>query len=212
MLKIAIDKHLINDMKLVRFPGEIYVIDSMMHVNAAVNVLRHASLVGFDTETRPSFKKGVHHKMALIQLSTATECFLFRINRIGVPAKLAEYLADASCHKVGLSVHDDFNGLSHVSQCKPAGFDDIQNIVGNYGITDIGLQKIYAILFQQKISKGQQLSNWEADVLSPAQQQYAAIDAWACINIYNYLTSGNFHPEQSPYIVPEVPVENNEEK
>ena len=90
MIKIAIDKHLINDMELVTFPGQIHVVDSMLTVNAAVNVLRHAAIVGFDTETRPSFKKGVHHKLALIQLSTPDECFLFRVNKIGVPLKLAE--------------------------------------------------------------------------------------------------------------------------
>ena len=110
MIKIAIDKHLINDMELVTFPGQIHVVDSMLTVNAAVNVLRHAAIVGFDTETRPSFKKGVHHKLALIQLSTPDECFLFRVNKIGVPLKLAEYLADPACKKVGLSTHDDFNG------------------------------------------------------------------------------------------------------
>lgn len=204
MIKIAIDKHLINNMELVTFPGQIHVVDSMLTVNAAVNVLRHAAIVGFDTETRPSFKKGVHHKLALIQLSTSDECFLFRVNKIGVPLKLAEYLADPACKKVGLSTHDDFNGLSHVSDCKPAGFVEIQDLVGKFGIADISLQKIYAILFQKKISKGQRLTNWEADPLSPAQQQYAAIDAWACINIYNYLESGCYNPELSPYIVSEV--------
>ncbi len=203
MLKIAIDKAKINEMPRVTFPGQIYVIDSMLKVNAAVGVLRKSAIVGFDSETRPSFRKGHPHKVALIQLSTEDECFLFRTNKIGIPLKLAEYLADSSCLKIGLSVHDDFNQIHKLSDVKPDGFVDLQNIVGNYGITDISLQKVYAILFQQKISKGQRLTNWEADTLTEAQQQYAAIDAWTCIRIYRHLTEGQFNPETSPFIVTE---------
>lgn len=203
MLKIAIDKAKINEMPRVTFPGQIYVIDSMLKVNAAVGVLRKSPIVGFDSETRPSFRKGHPHKVALIQLSTEDECFLFRTNKIGIPLKLAEYLADSSCLKIGLSVHDDFNQIHKLSEVKPAGFVDLQNIVGNYGITDISLQKVYAIIFQQKISKGQRLTNWEADTLTEAQQQYAAIDAWTCIRIYRQLTEGRFNPETSPFIVTE---------
>lgn len=203
MLKIAIDKAKINDMPRVVFNGSIYVIDSMHQVNAAVNVLRKSPIVGFDSETRPSFRKGHPHKVALIQLSTEDECFLFRTNKIGVPLKLAEFLADESRLKIGLSIHDDFNQLHKISQVKPAGFVDLQNIVGDYHIADISLQKIYAILFQEKISKSQRLTNWEAEKLTESQQQYAAIDAWTCIRIYRYLTEGHFNPETSPFIVPE---------
>lgn len=203
MLKIAIEKERVNEMETVEFPGEIYVIDSMLKVNAAINVLRSAPLVGFDTETRPTFHKGDQHSMSLIQLSTLSECFLFRVNRIGVPQRLGDYLADPSCKKVGLSLHDDFNGLSRVSQTKPAGFVDIQDIVTKFHIADVSLQKVYAILFQQKISKSQRLTNWDAKQLTKSQQRYAAIDAWACINIYNYLRSGEFDPAKSPFIVKE---------
>lgn len=201
MYKITIDKDVINQMEVLTFEKPIHVIDSMLHLKAAVNVLRRAPLVGFDTETRPSFKKGDQHRMALIQLSTLDECFLFRVNRIGVPAYLASYLGDPTCKKVGLSLHDDFNGLSHVSHVKPQGFTELQDMVGKYHIADISLQKIYAILFDKKISKAQRLSNWEAPTLSPAQQQYAAIDAYTCIQIYNELQSGRFDPEKSPYKV-----------
>ncbi len=204
MFKIAIDKNLINQMPVLSFPGKIYVIDSMLHVNAAIEVLRKHKVVGLDTETRPVFKKGMHHNMALMQLSSPDECFLFRINKIGIPAKLAEFLADETCLKVGLSLHDDFGMLRRVSDVQPAACIDIQNLVPKYHIADFGLQKVYAILFQKKISKGQQLTNWEAQTLTPAQQQYAAIDAWACIHIYNYLTGGHFVPEKSPFIIPET--------
>lgn len=200
--KISIDKSVVSEMPRVTFGGDVYVIDTMLKVNAAVAILRKSPIVGFDSETRPAFRKGQSHKVALLQLSTHDECFLFRTNKIGVPLSLADYLADSRCLKIGLSLHDDFNQLHKISSLMPAGFVDLQSIVGDYHIADISLQKIYAILFQQKISKGQRLTNWEADTLTDAQQQYAAIDAWACIRIYEYLKSGNYKPEESPYIAP----------
>ena len=191
-------------MPQVMFPGDIYVIDSIYHVNEAINVLKHYDLVGFDTETRPSFRKGVVHKTALIQISTPQECFLFRTCKIGVPEALAQYLASPQHTKVGLSLHDDFKIMSKFANCgDPAGFIDLQDVVGDYCITDISLQKIYAILFGGKIAKGQQLTNWEAPELTPAQQNYGAVDAWACLKIYEYLSQGLFNPNLSPYIVNE---------
>ena len=197
-------------MPQVMYPGDIHVIDSIYHVKEAVNVLKRCPLVGFDTETRPSFRKGVVHKTALIQISTHDECFLFRTCKIGLPEVLAQYLACPECHKVGLSLHDDFKILSKWGNIEPAGFIDLQDVVGNYCITDISLQKIYAILFGKKIAKGQQLTNWEAPELSPAQQNYGAVDAWACLKIYEYLNEGHFDPTLSPYIIHEE--ENNEQE
>ena len=190
-------------MPQVMFPGDIHVIDSMFHFKEAVRVLTMSPVVGFDTETRPSFRKGVVHKTALIQISTLDECFLFRTCKIGIPAVLADYLASDQFTKVGLSLHDDFKIMGKLSELKPAGFIDLQDVVGKYSITDISLQKIYAILFGGKIAKGQQLTNWEAPELSPAQQNYGAVDAWACLKIYNYLKDGNFNPNLSPYIINE---------
>ena len=104
MYKIAIDKTEVNSLPQVVFPGKVVVIDSMFQLKAAVDVLRKADVVGFDTETRPSFRKGEHHKVALIQLSTSDIWFLFRVNKIGVPQVLADYLADDHCLKIGLSL------------------------------------------------------------------------------------------------------------
>ena len=191
-------------MPQVMFPGDIHVIDSIFHVNEAVRVLMNHEIVGFDTETRPSFRKGVVHKTALIQISTLDECFLFRTCKIGMPQDLAQYLASPAYQKVGLSLHDDFNIMSKFENCRePQGFIDLQEIVGKFCITDISLQKIYAILFGEKIAKGQQLTNWEAPELTPAQQNYGAVDAWACLKIYNYLKNGLFDPNLSPYIINE---------
>lgn len=199
MYKIAIDKSVINDMEVVRFPGSIYVIDNPLKVVPALKVLKSNKIVGFDTETRPSFKKGVVHKVSLVQLSGEDECFLFRLNKIGFNQDLLDFLASDTPVKIGLSLHDDFSMINHSAKLKPKGFVDLQNIVGQFNISDISLQKIYAILFQKKISKGQRLSNWEANELTPAQMQYAAIDAWACTKIYQFLKDGNFDPEASPF-------------
>ena len=199
-------------MPQVMFPGDIHVIDSIYHVNEAVRVLSNSPLVGFDTETKPSFRKGVVHKTALIQISTIDECFLFRSCKIGMPDVLAQYLASAEHKKVGLSLHDDFKIMRKLSNMEPAGFIDLQDVVGDYCITDISLQKIYAILFGGKIAKGQQLTNWEAPELSAAQQNYGAVDAWACLKIYNYLSQGLFNPNLSPYIVNEDDTQQEEKQ
>ena len=114
-------------------------------------------------------------------------CFLFRLNRIGIPEALEEFLANEKVLKIGLSLRDDFGAMRKRTDIQPANFLDLQNYVGQFGIEDASLQKIYAILFNKKISKGQRLSNWEADVLSDAQKKYAALDAWACLKIYNQL-------------------------
>ncbi len=199
-------------MPQVMFPGDIHVIDSIYHVKEAVRVLSNSPLVGFDTETRPSFRKGIVHKTALIQISTLDECFLFRSCKIGMPDVLAQYLASAEHKKVGLSLHDDFKIMRKLSNMEPAGFIDLQDVVGDYCITDISLQKIYAILFGGKIAKGQQLTNWEAPELSAAQQNYGAVDAWACLKIYNYLSQGLFNPNLSPYIVNEDDTQQEEKQ
>ena len=199
MYVVSIDKQAINQMPLVTFPGRIHIIDAISQVKSAVNALRTTSIVGFDTETRPCFKRGERHSVALLQLSTDSDAFLFRLNKTGIPTPLQQFLEDKTCTKVGLSTTDDFHQLTRVSDINPAGFVELQQLVKQFSITDQSLQKIYAILFQQKISKGQQLTNWEAPHLTDAQQRYAAIDAWACLRIYNYLNCGNFIPEQSPY-------------
>lgn len=211
-MKISIEKTDIQRMPQVMFPGDIHVIDSIYHVNEAVRVLSNSPLVGFDTETRPSFRKGIVHKTALIQISTLDECFLFRSCKIGMPDVLAQYLASAEHKKVGLSLHDDFKIMRKLSNMEPAGFIDLQDVVGDYCITDISLQKIYAILFGGKIAKGQQLTNWEAPELSAAQQNYGAVDAWACLKIYNYLSQGLFNPNLSPYIVNEDDTQQEEKQ
>lgn len=169
------------------FTGRIIIVQNESEAIKAVSYLEKATAVGFDTETRPAFRKGVTHKIALMQLSTEDTCFLFRLNNIGLPDCLANVLENPAIKKVGLSLKDDFSAIHKRKALALTNFIELQSFVKDYGIEDNGLQRIYGILFGKRISKGQRLSNWEADVLSDAQKMYAAIDAWACLRIYNEL-------------------------
>lgn len=166
------------------------------------------SIVGVDTETRPSFRKGTTHKVALLQISTHDTCFLFRLNRLGLPDFLEEFLQN-DVLKVGLSLKDDFAMLRRRNTKDPrtGNWIELQDYVPRFGIEEKSLQKIYALLFGKKISKSQRLSNWEAEVLTEAQQAYAATDAWACVEIYNYLD--DLRSTGSYEIVKVVETENN---
>ncbi|MCC8037536.1 MAG: 3'-5' exonuclease domain-containing protein 2 [Bacteroidales bacterium] len=196
---IAISKEELAPLPIVAYPGRITVVDNPREARKALAFLRDARRVGFDTETRPSFRKGHVNTVALIQISTADHCFLFRLKKLGFHEELRDFLEDETVEKIGLSLRDDFLVLHKISQFEPRGFVDLQDFVKKFSIHDASLQKIYAILFGARISKSQRLSNWEADTLTESQQRYASIDAWACLRIYNHLTSGNFDPRQSPY-------------
>lgn len=182
-----IEKEEIAKMPMCTIRGRIIVIDSPVGIDCAISALREAGTIGFDTETRPSFVKGVFYKISLLQLATPTTCYLFRLQMIGRNESLKALLEDPSVKKIGLSTHDDSRSLQRWMPCRPAGFIELQKYVKPFGIEEMSLQKIYAIVFGEHISKAQQLSNWEINPLTPAQQQYAAIDAWACLKIYEHL-------------------------
>ena len=184
----TIDKKLISEMPKEVFPGRIIIIYTEEDARKAVSYLNRCPVVGVDTETRPSFKKGKINKVALLQISTVDTCFLFRLNRIGIPDFLEEFLQNDTL-KIGLSLRDDFSMLRRANNKDPkvGNWIELQDYVQRFGINEKSLQKIYAILFGKKISKNQRLSNWEADTLTEAQQQYAATDAWATLRIYKEL-------------------------
>lgn len=183
-----IDKQAVSGMPKASFPGRIFVINAEDEARKAVEYLNTHVLVGVDTETRPSFRKGTVHQVALLQIATADVCFLFRLNRLGLPDFLEDFLQN-DVLKVGLSLKDDFMMLRKRNHKDPrqGNWVELQDYVSLFGIQEKSLQKIYALLFGEKISKSQRLSNWEADVLTEAQQLYAATDAWACVRIFQYL-------------------------
>lgn len=196
---LSINKEQLASLPTVDFQGRIILIDTAAKAHMALRALAKEKIVGFDTETRPSFRKGRPHKVALMQIATGHECFLFRLNKIGICAELKAFLEDKDITKIGLSIHDDFNAISRSEEIEPGGFIELQSFVHQYRIADISLQKIYAIIFGGRISKGQRLSNWEADTLTELQMVYAALDAYSCLRIYNFLSSGAFNYSESPY-------------
>ena len=182
-----ISKELVNLMPLVAFDGDTVIIDHPEQIDEAVAYLRDCPVLGIDTESRPSFTRGTHYPTALVQIASVDRCYLFRLNKIGFPPNLARLFSDRRICKVGLAFRDDLNGLRRLHDFKPQNCVDLQSIVARYGILELGLQKIFAIVFGKKISKSQQLTNWEADILTPEQARYAATDAWATLLIYNAL-------------------------
>ena len=201
MIRLSINKEAISKLPTAAFNGKIFVADTKELVDVAIDELRKYDMIGIDTETRPSFKKGVYHNVALLQLSTIDKCYLIRLNKTGFSDKVASLLEDESIMKIGLSLNDDIRRLHESKDFKPSNFVDLQTFVKGYGIIDNSLQRIFAIVFGQRISKGQRLSNWEAIELTNAQQNYAATDAWACLKIYNELIGNKFNPYDSKYIL-----------
>lgn len=202
---LSINKDILSTLPAVGYTGRCHVIESASGARDAARYLSKLQKIGFDTETRPSFHKGRSHKVALLQLATEDECFLFRLNKIGITAHVRRLLESAELIKIGVSVKDDINSLHRLEpDLKPDGFFELQNWVKDFDIMDNSLSRIHAIVFGERISKAQRLTNWEADELTDAQQTYASIDAWACLRIYNELQSGNFKPELSLYKVEET--------
>lgn len=181
------DKRLISSLPRAVFEGRIHVVISRTQAEKAVNYLLSQPILGVDTETRPSFSRGTFYHVSLLQVSTYDTCFLFRLNIIGMPPAIIRLLEDTTVPKIGLSWHDDLNGLHKIGRFDTGLFIDIQNIVKDLGIEDLSLQKLYANLFGRQISKAQRLTNWERDILDEKQKLYAATDAWACIQIYEEL-------------------------
>ena len=181
------DKKDINNLPVVQFEGRIIVVLSPGETEKAVDYLLSQKILGVDTETRPSFKKGAQHAVSLLQVATHNCCFLFRLNYTGLTPALIRLLEDTRVPKIGLSWHDDLLSLGKRAAFTPGRFIDLQQLVGEIGIEDRSLQKLYANFFHQKILKRQQLSNWERDVLDEKQKVYAATDAWACIMLYEEL-------------------------
>ena len=192
--KIA--KDLIQWLPVIGFDGEVYIIDKEEKIDEAIAYLRAQKILGVDTESRPSFKRGVHYPTALVQIATDERCYLFRLSHIGMPKELADIFADNAICKVGLAFKDDINGLRRLRNFKPANCVDLQSIAGRWGILDLGLQKMYAICFGRKISKSQQLTNWENAQLTPEQARYASTDAWATLRIYKELMATEPLPEE----------------
>ena len=190
------DKARIQQLPRALFEGRIEVILSESEAAKAVDYLLSQPIIGIDTETRPSFRKGVKYYVSLLQVSTRDICFLFRLKHTGMCPPIIRLLEDETVPKIGLSLHDDLHQLHEVAQFEPGHFVELQHKVKAFGVEDLSLQKLFANFFGERISKGQRLTNWEADILSESQKRYAATDAWACVLLYDemerLLQTGDF--------------------
>ncbi len=187
MYRESIDKEELAELPLVQFEGKIRLVESKDDYQESIEYLSKQTMLGFDTETKPAFKKGVINEVALLQLSTRDHAFLFRLNKIGFPNGLKNILENPEIQKVGVAIRDDIKGLQKLNDFIPGGFVELQEHVKEFGILDFSLKKLSAIVLGYRISKSQQVTNWEAFELSEAQQIYAATDAWISHRIYESL-------------------------
>lgn len=182
-----ISREEIDQLPLKTFNGELIVVDSFEKIKTALDYLQKQRVLGFDTETKPSFKKGQKNVVALLQLSTSGKAFIFRLNKIGLPEGLVKILVNPKIIKAGADLRQDLSALQKIGNFIPDGFIDIQKYSNEFGIIDNGLKKLTAIILGFKISKAQRLTNWEAPELTTSQLTYAATDAWVCYKIFTKL-------------------------
>lgn len=187
MYRESIDKEELAELPLIQFEGKISLVETKEQYLDSIEYLSKQSMLGFDTETKPAFKKGVFNETALLQLATAERAFLFRLNKMGLPNGLKNILENPDILKVGVAIRDDIKGLQKLNNFKPGGFIELQDHVKDFGIQDFSLKKLSAIVLGYRISKAQRVTNWEAPDLTEAQQIYAATDAWISHRIFESL-------------------------
>lgn len=174
-----------------QFDGEIVVVDSREALERACEYLRRQRVLGFDTETRPSFTANHINKVSLLQLSTYGRCYLIRLCAVRASGHLRSVLERSDIIKIGAAVSGDINSLHKIMDFTPRGFVDLQNEAGKFGIAEKSLRKMSGIVLGERVSKAQRLSNWEASTLTGKQQLYAATDAWVCLRIYDALRAAS---------------------
>lgn len=171
----------------IEFRGDIRIVEHERDIAEACKYLMQQPVLGFDTETRPSFRPGVMFRVSLLQLSSAERCYLFRLNRIPLAKPLVQLLESRSVLKIGADVAGDLRSLRQIRHFRDGGFVDLQTIAPEWGIAEKSLRKLSAIVLGKRVSKAQRLSNWEAATLTEKQRIYAATDAWVCTRIYQTL-------------------------
>lgn len=188
MYKTQITKEEINQLPMTQFKGELNVIDTKDSLLNCLNVLSNESVLGFDTETRPAFKKGVSHNISLLQLSTSKEAFIFKLKRIGLPSELRHLLENQSIIKAGIAIRDDLKGLRKLNDFQPNGFIELAALGKQLSIKQLGLRSLSAMLLNERVSKKHQMTNWELPNLTEDQLRYAATDAWIGYKLYLKMT------------------------
>lgn len=184
MFAESIDNEVVRELPKIKFTGQTIVVNQHNIQESIIDEFRAAGVIGFDTETKPSFKRGVSHGTALLQLSTQNTALLVKLKEVGIPDQIMQLLQEKKLVKVGAAIRDDIIGLKQVRKFNPGGFVDLQSIAPEFGINEKSVRKLAAIVLGAKISKTQQLSNWEALQYTEAQVDYASTDAWVCREIF----------------------------
>ena len=187
-----INKQEVQELDIIRFQGEIKVIDSQEDLKDVLSELSQAEVLGFDTETKPSFRKGEYHAPAIIQLATLDTAYLIRVQKTGFTNDLKQFFEASSVKKIGISIRDDLKDLQKVRSYTPGGFIDMNTVAQRFQISQIGVRSLTAIFLNKRVSKGQQTSNWENEELTDSQKRYAATDAWICLKMYSTLQHKGF--------------------
>ena len=182
-----IHKQEVNELPLIGYEGNIEVIEKPSELRAAVKEIRTHPALGFDTETKPVFRKGVFNSVALMQVAIPENVFLFRLNKIGFPLTLRSLFEGPKLKKVGISIRDDLKDLQKLAQYKPREIIELNRVAKGLGVQNEGARNLTAIFLGFRISKSQQTTNWERDELTEQQLRYAATDAWVCLEIYQKL-------------------------
>lgn len=190
------DKESINQLRLYRYEGPVIIVDSITQFNKEIKVIAKEDILGLDTERRPSFKKGVIHPISLLQIATRNCVYLLRIKDINIPRSLTAVLENKNQLKVGIGLDDDLSGLQKIKPFNPAGFLDLSHFFQSEGYTHSSVKFLAAMILNVRISKKQQVSNWERDELTDPQVKYAATDAWLPREIYMALKEEGIHPKQ----------------
>lgn len=172
------------DLPLASFGGKIHFIRKHEDAERAVHELSTEKLLGFDTETRPTFKKGESHPPALLQLCGSRDAYIFRLPDIGLPTALAALLGNPDIVKAGVAVNHDISELKNITPFETAGFVDLGNVARKKGLQHHGLRGLAALLLHCRISKGAQLTNWSRADLPDHALLYAATDAWIGRRLY----------------------------
>ncbi|WPP48325.1 3'-5' exonuclease [Catalinimonas niigatensis] len=197
MFSKQITKEEINELTLRKYEGKVVVVTTHEQLAAALHHIREYNVLGFDTETKPAFKKGVHHTVALLQIAIPDMVYLIRLKSTGFTSELSHLFGDEQIEKVGISIRDDLKHLNHLCAQHHISFvseniTELNDIAQKLGIEHAGVKKLTAIFLQFRVSKSQQTSNWENPQLTEKQIRYAATDAWVCLEIYNHLRSQGY--------------------
>ena len=176
-----------NNESFIKFPGQIHLIEKNQELAAVAASLTQVKEFGFDTETRPSFKKGEVYKVALLQLATETDAYLIRLQRMTQFLVIRQIFENPEVTKVGVAIRDDLKQLQKIFSFNPQGFVELQDIAEDRGLENFGLKGMADEVLKATLSKGPKLTNWEAQELTDPQLMYAATDAWIGLKIYQKL-------------------------